>query len=254
MTVAFGIATFLGVMALLFWRPGRSAGPGQSALWRLTTRLIAALSILIPLALIPPGLVVLGLGQDHALLPSALAGTVIATGWIVTFVLREYQTTNAREQTRIDTLAALRTEVLTVLNKLDDLDLGQGARQQQDKINGGALTDEGYYHPFSSTESPPSVFNAIADKTLVLHPETIEPVLRFYAAYSDLTSFTEDFRGTAFASLPAERRVVGHKALTQLRRSALYWALAAINAIDDASGAYPKPKIERSGKNKDIVL
>lgn len=182
-----------------------------------------------------------------------IAGTVIAMGWLVTFLVSEYQRASDRAQTQVDVLLALRSEIFAVVEKLDKDPIKSDAIKVQGLIKTGG-NGTAAYHPFTASESPPIVYQAVSGSIPVLNPEALEPILQFYAAYSDLTAMAEDVRTQDFKSLSAVRRVNAYKALTTHRIATLYWGLCAVKAIQVEFGDEDPAVFERSGKNPEVAL
>ena len=180
-------------------------------------------------------------------------GTVMAMGWLVTFLVSEYQRASDRAQTQLDVLLALRSEIFAVVEKLDKDPIEESAKKVQGLIEAGG-NGTGAYRPFAASESPPIVYQAVSGSIPVLNAETLEPILRFYAAYSDLTAMAEDVRAKDFQSLNAERRVNAHMALTTHRIATLYWGLRAVKVINAEFGDKNPAVFERSGKNPGVKL
>lgn len=218
----------------------------------LSLRMGGMLFALLPLIVLPVWLVLTQADIPTGFETGAITGTLVATGWIVAFILREYEGARTRDQTRVDVLVALQQEVFSILEKLDERPIMQDATSTQARIVAGG-EKASRYHPVPSAESAPVVFQAVANDIKVLKAQTLEPVLRFYAAYSDLQSFIEDFRSPSFSALPVDRRVAAHGVLTKRRVSALIWGLRAIGAVNAALGVQNPNDINRSGQNPDIT-
>ena len=182
-----------------------------------------------------------------------IVGTVIAMGWLVTFLVSEYQRASDRAQKQVDVLLALRSEIFAVVEKLDKNPIEESAQTVQDSIKAGG-NGTAAYRPFTASESPPVVYQAVSGSIPVLNAETLEPILRFYTAYSDLTAMAEDVRTKDFQSLSFERRIRAHIALTQHRRATLYWGLRAVKAINVDLGVKNPAEIDRSGENPEVTL
>ncbi len=226
-------------------------GPVPRYLRSLVARLSMALVLLLPVIVGPVWVVIAVLDVPPDYRNGAVTGTLLATGWVVTFILSQYEGARSRNQTRIDVLVALQQEVFSCLERLDALPIRAEAEAVQARIAAGA-GDETPYHPLPSTETAPSVFDAVKGDMRVIDPDTLEEVLRFYAAYGHLRVFVEDFRSADFRAMDAERRIAAHMMLTQRREGALVWALRALVSINAAlglSGRMPP----RSGLNPEIV-
>lgn len=253
----------LGTLALLacaagvaLWlRPAPPAGAARPDRDRtdMALRFAVALVVALVLVLLAVWLLrgVLGLtGEGYAVTLSVI---VAAIGWGVTFGLREFEAFRAREQLRRDVLIALRSEIFTALQTLDQYDWSaEAARVQARILAGGAGATA--YHPFTTSESPPVVFQALADRITVLAEAEVATILRFYAALTDLATLVRDCRDPVFAALSPERRVAVHRRLTDTRRAALYWAVQAVYRINCGLGVVRPEEIDRSGRNQDIVI
>lgn len=226
-------------------------GPVPNYLRSLVARLSAALVLLLPLIVGPVWVVIAVLDVPPDYRNGAVTGTIVATGWVVTFILSQYEGARLRNQTRIDVLVALQQEVFSCLERLDALPIRAEAEAMQARIAAGA-GDDPPYHPVPSTETEPSVFEAVKEDIRVIDPDTLEEVLRFYAAYGHLRAFVEDFRSAEFRAMDADRRIAAHKMLSQRREAALIWALRALVSINEALGL-PARMPPRSGANQDIV-
>ena len=150
-------------------------------------------------------------------------------------------------------LLAVRRGIFAVVEKLDKEPIEESAKKVQGLIEAGG-NGTGAYRPFAASESPPIVYQAVSGSIPVLNAETLEPILRFYAAYSDLTAMAEDVRAKDFQSLNAERRVNAHMALTTHRIATLYWGLRAVKVINAEFGDKNPAVFERSGKNPGVKL
>ncbi len=192
-------------------------------------------------------------GLPKEMLPSAITAGAIAIGWIVTFSFREFERLAERNQTRRDVLTALRSEVFTAFQTLDATDWKSGATEVQGKIKDGGDGPDAYF-PFTASESPPIVFEALAESIPVLEEAEIGPILRFYAALTDLTTVVKDCRDPAFVKLSAARRVKIHQRLTDTRLAALFWAVQALYRINTSLGVKNPQDIPRTGKNVDILI
>ncbi|MEM6886832.1 MAG: hypothetical protein AAF636_01695 [Pseudomonadota bacterium] len=183
--------------------------------------------------------------------PALFAGSLIATGWLATFLANEYQRERERLDRQRDTLIALRSEIFTIVDKLDNQDIDERASEVQTRIKDAPI--ETPYFPFASSESPVLVFEAVSGSISLLDTATLEPVLRLYAAFSDLTALVEDTRSTEFQELSPSRRISMHKELTLRRKASLLWGVRAYVAINKSPGLKRPERIRRSGLNEEIA-
>lgn len=186
--------------------------------------------------------------------PALVIGTGVAFGWIVTFLSSEYQRLTVSEDTRRDTLVALRSEVLSIVYRLDLRPINADAADQQRKIidEDKSLWPKKYYHPFPTSERAPIIFDSVGGSIPLFQPTTVKRVVRFYSAYADLRDIVEDFRSNEVKALSATRRAAIHGEMTSRRTEVLRLGIQAAEAIETELGN-PSYTVERSGKNNDII-
>lgn len=242
-------AVFLALVALLTaYRLRR-----ERDLLRLLRRGLVVLLPVVLAILLPMIWVVSETALDVRLRQAILAGLIIVAGWMTTYVLQEERRGGDRADRRRDTLTALQSETYNILSKIDNQAIHANAKIVQQKMATSGLGPNAYL-PFSTSESPPIVFNAVSDSISLLSPATIRPVLRFYTEYEDLRSLIEDMRGEDFRNLAPSRRIAIHQELTRRRIVTLRWGMAAQIAINVALGL-PEEKaraFKRSGLNRSI--
>jgi hypothetical protein len=194
--------------------------------------------------------------EDPAAQPALIAGTIVAAGWLVTYLVSEYREEKAIDVRRKDALHAIRSEIFSVVDKLDNQPIEEHAQEVQSKILSGEGHGKGgrpnAYYPFSTMESEPIAFAAIASAIPSLKPDTVDSVLRFYAEYADLRRLVEDSRTELARALPPVRRVALHKELTKRRAGTLRWGINAYVAINRDLGVRNPDDVRRSGKNPNI--
>ena len=179
---------------------------------------------------------------------------IIVTGWLATFIFQEERRQRDRSEQELDLLMALRSEVFTIVEKLDKHPITRQAEEVERNIAMGGDDPTGAYFPFSASESPATVYDAVSGQLHVINAATLEPVLRFYAAFSELGTMVADTHRAEFPRLEARRRITLHKELTQQRRATLYWGLRALEDINLKIGVPNPEAIPRSGKNEDVTL
>jgi hypothetical protein len=246
-TAAASAMLALVVVLLLYRRK-------QVALLSVLGRGVAIL-LPISLAFLVPILLVLSLpALDVRLKQATIAALIIAAGWVTTFVFQQEREQKLRDDRRQDTLSALQQEIFNVLSKLDSQDIRASAQTQQNRIRNGGFGPYGYV-PFSTSESPPIVFDAVSDSIPLLKSETIEPVLRFYAEYADLRTLIQDMKTDEYRGLAPDRRIAVHDALKDRRIVTLKWAMNALVAVNEALGLSKEDAraLDRSGLNPTIT-
>lgn len=245
-TVGGGMAAGLVVAAYLLW--------ADRLLAVVFGRVLLALVPLVALSSLGIYWIVLQVPREYPIKAALISGVVIATGWIATWLASEYQRDRSRDQTRRETLYALRSEIFTAFQTLDSIDWLENARVVQAHIRTGGDDENTRYHPFVGTESPPIVFQAVSGSINLLPEGTLEPILRFYSALNDLATLGSDLRGVAFSKLDTVRRIGGHIRLTDTRVATLKWAIQSIIAIDTALGVNNPHIIKRNGNNAQLKI
>lgn len=220
---------------------------------------LRSVGVFVPLALLLAAIVVTILSASalsERLQAALIAGTLVAGGWLVTFLVNGYRHEREAERRAQDTLYALQSEIFALVDKLDNQDIDATAVQTQARILDGEGQDAWgrarEYHPFATTESTPIVFEAVAGNIPSLAPRTVKAVLRFYAEYTDLRTLVTDSRSDTARALSRERRTALHEQLTKRRKSALRHGLKAVAKINGDLGAKNPGNIQRSGLNPSV--
>lgn len=204
------------------------------------------------------------------LITGTIAGSVVALGWIVASLLRQFEDLASMDRERLKVMEALAQEIFVIFEQFDRTDLAKEGGRQHDLILAGGLEDdepqappkfwqelagiktpERYYHPFITTPSEPVIFNALSSKVHLLATGEIEKVVRFYAAYSELQSYSADFLSTHITDLPAQRRANAQQLLEVRRRAVLLTAYDALLALAEA--LYTLRPLVTSGKNSALL-
>ena len=245
--MALALAVLLCVVAIYHWR-------GERALLQMMRRGVIVFVPIVLVLSVPIWLLLSDNALDVRLRQAILAGLIIMAGWLTTFILQEERRLSDRQDRRRDTLIALQSETYNILSKIDNQAIKTNAKNVQQKMRTSAMGPAAYV-PFSTSESAPIVFNTVADSIPLLKPDTLRPVLRFYAEYEDLRSIISDMRSPDYAALSGERRVSIHQELTRRRIVTLRWGMAAQIAVNRALGMSDDRarSFARSGLNPDIL-
>ena len=187
-----------------------------------------------------------------------IGGTIVAFGWLVTYLVTNYRETVTRARQQRETLIALRSEIFALVDKLDNQPIADNAEQVQKKILAGGPDGDGgagEYFPFSTMDSTPIVFDAVAASIPALRADvTVQSIIRFYAEYSDMRQLIEDSRPEKLLGMSRARRVGLHKELTRRRISTLRWGLQATYYMNVELDIPAPANIRRSGKNPKVKL
>lgn len=262
------VAASLVALVVIGWRGGGLSDAMATGLFALSVagfcvamagailgeallRVVLALAPLLAAAMAAIAALILPSALPDTAKSALIAGTVFATGWLAAFLAAEVQKARERAQVADDVLHALRSEVVTLLDKLDKHPIRADANRAQARI---LAKGKGFYHPFAASESPTTVYEGVKASLVVVDREALEPVLRFYAAFSELDALVKDFRTEACAALEADRRAALHEELVKQRLFTLFWALRALYAINRALSVANPDKIARSGRNPEVTL
>ena len=177
--------------------------------------------------------------SDRRVQQAALAGTVLAVGWFVTFLLRELGTINARSRRRKDVELALRAEIFDYTEALDDGDPVAEADALHQKVIDAGDGKKTAHIPYFPQISPPVVFQAVRDDLPTVSSAAIDSLVQFYSMLSDITSFAEDLRNPAFQRLAAARRVVAYTDYLEMRATAVRIGLDAIERLSATANPAP---------------
>lgn len=225
--------------------------------------LLRVLTMIVPVLLIAFVVIRFGIigSTDLTELRGALiAGSVIASGWLVTFLVSEYQREQERETMRQDTLAVLQYEIFAVLEKLDkrSLSASEGAVADQLKDGFEAIQPDEIgpprpYHPFTASESQPVIYNALSTNISKLSERTMRPIVMFYASYSDVAAMAQDSRSEAFHALSNRRKSLFYRDLASHRRALFIWGVRALVAIGQEIQIKNPEIVNLSDRNQSLI-
>jgi len=148
-------------------------------------------------------------------------------------------------------LIAIRSEITTLVEKIDSPAIRKSAKSVQAEIN-KSTAKKTYVH-IATMESEPLVFDALVNNISMFDHETVRAIVRFYAEFTDLQAMIVDSRLTIIQDLPKDRRIRFHKALTWRRIHTLSKGLGAIEHINGELGCMRDQGINRSGNNPEIT-
>ena len=227
-----------------------SRGAGSRDLYLpLIYQALAVTMLFVPLAIWAIWRVLTLDTPPFGLVPGVIGGATVALGWLVASLLRQFESLASLSREREMVMRALREEIFLVFEIFDAVDqeaAGKGTRKQ---IMDSSDSDK--YMPYPTSISPPVIFNAIGSRVHLIEGGPIEKVTRFYAAYSELASYTEDFRSETIRNLENTRRATAYDILESRRGATLLTAYEAVRALDDALRS--TERWAPSGKNQKMI-
>ncbi len=162
-----------------------------------------------------------------------IAGSVVAAGWIITFLLQEYRFYRERRERRNDLQRALYAEIRACLDgqlRRDNLESygSEMVARMQD------AADEGEdYIPFIPHETNDIVFKAIISDVHVLPIASIDPIVLYYAQLAAIDALIADLRSEAFTKLDVDRRIAMYRDYISLKREALRLGEDALKGMEN---------------------
>ena len=211
----------------------------QGALYFLIALLVVALGV--ALKAVPLDF------EQTSVQQAAIAGTVVAGGWIMTFLLRELSDSIARDQKSRDLQKALAAEIHDYTVSLHVHDPEQWKRNvEADVMRGGSTLEDGFF-PYFAKISEPVIFNRIAGDISLLPEDVIDAVIQFYSTLSDLRLLIDDLNSLEFRRLEKARRVIGYKDLTDLLTTAAAIAKDAGKSLEMSLDGIPAWMVDAQG-------
>ncbi len=179
---------------------------------------------------------------------ATIAGSVVAGGWIMTFLLRELSDSISRERKSRDLQKALAAEISDYAATLHVDDPRYWKTSVEQDVMKGGYTLEDAFFPYFARISEPVIFNRIADDVSLLPENVIDSVIQFYSTLSDLRLFIEDVNSEDFRRLERSRRVVGYKDLTDLLTTTEEIANDAVLNLTRSLDGIPAWMVDGNGK------
>lgn len=173
-----------------------------------------------------------------------LAGGLVATGWIVTFGLRELQVYLERRQKSIDLQYALRGEIYDYSEMFDDGNVDDIIQELENRLK----EKDGVNPPFFPLISEPVVFNNLVSEIYFLPQNVIDDVVQFYSMLSDVRLLAEDFRTDPFIELSNAGKLDAYGDFVELRENIRKHGLDTVAMLNKClrvrEDALPFPKME----------
>lgn len=169
--------------------------------------------------------------EDIKIQQAVIAGTVVATGWLMTFSFRETSELIERNQRGRDLQKALRAEIEDYFEALDDEDSDATIENLRAKFMGAKKDDE-KIPVFFPLVSEPVIFNTLSQDIHILPENVINDTIRFYSMLSDIRLFAEDLRSTSFANLSLPSQLLAFEDYIEMRIAGCLFAYDAMKKLD----------------------
>lgn len=174
--------------------------------------------------------------EKRFLYQGLMAGTVVAAGWVFTFIFHTHREEASRHRTLTELMLALRSEIF---NYLDDLERNELTLEKVDETVDEILKGEGQtpHHPFIPSGKRAIVFDILSQSLGLLSSETLQPVVAFYTQLQDVETMAHDLQKDSFRQLSAQRRADIYRDFGQMRLRAEQAGCRAWIALNDALGS-----------------
>jgi hypothetical protein len=178
-------------------------------------------------ALVYFGTTFVPLEKDPRTRTALIAGLVIISSWFMTFFFREVsQLIDARMRSKAAQMA-LSAEIY---------DFGQTLKVEDQNEIEAALKREfekgGDFQPFIFSVSEPRMFDVVSDDMRYLSRSATDFVVQFYRTVDDLRSLVDDLKVKEFRNIPAEKRLLAHLDMVEMRILACTLADLAVDELE----------------------
>ena len=172
-------------------------------------------------------------GIDPRIWQAAIAGGVVAVGWLVGGWQTRRAAARARAEKLRDFHRAIFAEIRHALSALQT-DPADSARTLQ------RMRDDPDFVPFVPREHHNQVFSSLIDEIDVLPRQTIDMIVAYYSLMRGVEGLAEDMRGVRFEGLAPDRRIAIYTDFLEMRRNAFRYgelSLALIAAYAEGGAA-----------------
>jgi len=167
------------------------------------------------LIVVPVILLVGGIGSviaaqdtvDLRIRQAAIAAMVVASGWVVSFLLQEYRRADERDERIRDMHRAIYADVASYLEALES----QVVLDQQLQGFLDRLAADKTYVPVLSPPRRSQMFTALSGQVHVLPRATIDLIVLFYSQVETTAEFVGNMNTDRFAGLSADRRKLAYE-------------------------------------------
>lgn len=195
-----------GTLALVFAALAYVTFPRRRSFLRLLPGLFL---ILIPVVLLvgaAGSVIAQQEGMDLRIRQAAIAALVVASGWVVSFLLQEYRRADERDERIRDMHRAIYSDVASFLEALES----PGALHAGLMVHLDRLTEDPAYVPVLSPPRRSQMFQALSGQIHVLPRVTIDLIVLFYSQVENTAEFVANMNADRFVALPADRRAVAY--------------------------------------------
>jgi hypothetical protein len=144
---------------------------------------------------------------DLRIRQAAIAAMVVASGWVVSFLLQEYRRADERDERIRDMHRAIYADVTSYLEALESTAVLE--RQCRDFLK--RLAEDATYVPVLSPPRRSQMFTALSGQVHVLPRATIDLIVVFYSQLETTAEFVTNMNTDRFASLSADRRKLAYE-------------------------------------------
>jgi len=169
-----------------------------------------------------------------------IAGSVVASGWVITFLLQEYRFYRERSERVNDMQRAIYAEIRACLDgqlKRDDL---QKYGNEMIARMRDAADEEETYIPLIPSETNNIVFISIISEVYVLPTASIDPVVLYYSQLAAIDALISDLRSEAFEKLSPDRRIAMYRDYISLKVEAIRLGEDALLGIENVARYGPR--------------
>lgn len=168
-----------------------------------------------------------------------IAGLVVVSGWLATFLMQELNRANDRKALQLDIQLALRAEIQDSYDTFTyrDLDTRAFGRAVENRILEGG-DGPNSFHPFIARDANQIVFDALKERLHFLPTGVIDEVIQFYCQMADLQAFSGHMMQSDFKELEARRRAAAYGHYIQMTIECERRAQDALTQLNYSLGVY----------------
>jgi hypothetical protein len=212
------------LLAGSIWFYGEEGRIARSIVFRFFLTIALPVAVLLGIPLVAVALV---FDLDARLWQAAIAGLVIATGWLTTAIFMEQGKVRVKAERLRDYHKAIYAEIGTSIDALWD-------EGQSDSYIASILErmkKDSKFVPFIPREEHDHIYNAIVGEIDVLPRQTIDVVVAYYSQIKAIAALAEDMRGDQFQKLSQDRRILMYQDYSGMRRQAFAYGQHALRLI-----------------------